>query len=590
MAKSLTSLAVNITANTAKLQAGLTGAQKLVNKFNTKITVGSAKLAAFGAAATAFAAAMTATYVVMRNVSKQFDELDKIGKTSTKIGIAADQLVALRFAGEKAGIAATSMDTALQRMTRRLADAERAGGPLADRLEALGLNISEMVNNSPDENLQLLADVFKNITNQAQRTSLAMALFDTEGVAMVNLLQNGSAAMQEQIGRAYDLNVALRNAFDVKAIEAANDAIADIKFAYEGVWQLLAIKIAPYVEQIALDIADWIIAFNGENGDGFNQQIEQAINWLADFSSQIHMLIDTISLTYNSLKWLGEIMLMPFVALYDVVVGLLSLIVDVPENGLQPFTATQGLFDEMNKTAENIAKVLDSNYDGTANYIQDVHSRAKNAMNERLAAEQAAADLERQRRAFLGDAYDSSFPSNMSAKDIAKQAEEAEKMENRRLEAIESIFESQQKQWDELILSEEQQLVKQLELLGASYKDIRLAVDNFKQIVKEQERQEREKKALEDEKKYARELEANREKELRSLESMIQALPNNVGANTFGSEGAYASVFGRTNDTERLQRSQLLEQEISNRHLSDIRDFITNKGIYLSEAALDSIK
>jgi hypothetical protein len=58
----------------------------------------------------------------------------------------------------------------------------------------------------------LLADVaedFARIEDPAERVRLAFQLFDSEGVALVNLLRRGSGALEEMRERARDLGIVL---------------------------------------------------------------------------------------------------------------------------------------------------------------------------------------------------------------------------------------------------------------------------------------------------------------------------------------------------------------------------------------------
>ena len=54
-----------------------------------------------------------------------------------------------------------------------------------------------------------VADAFARIEDPAERVRLAFKLFDSEGVALVNLLSDGSGALEEMRERARDLGIVL---------------------------------------------------------------------------------------------------------------------------------------------------------------------------------------------------------------------------------------------------------------------------------------------------------------------------------------------------------------------------------------------
>jgi hypothetical protein len=57
-----------------------------------------------------------------------------------------------------------------------------------------------------------VADAFARIEDPAERVRLAFKLFDSEGVALVNLLSDGSDALEDMRERARDLGIVLDEA------------------------------------------------------------------------------------------------------------------------------------------------------------------------------------------------------------------------------------------------------------------------------------------------------------------------------------------------------------------------------------------
>jgi hypothetical protein len=62
---------------------------------------------------------------------------------------------------------------------------------------------------SSEDLLADVADAFAKIEGPAERVRLAFKLFDSEGVALVNLLRNGSGALEEMRDRARNLGIVL---------------------------------------------------------------------------------------------------------------------------------------------------------------------------------------------------------------------------------------------------------------------------------------------------------------------------------------------------------------------------------------------
>jgi len=83
----------------------------------------------------------------------------------------------------------------------------------------------------------------KKIESPAERVRLAMKLFDSEGVAMVNMLSAGSAALDEQATRFDELFGSV-SALNTSTIEQYSDAVLDMETAWDGMATQITVAIA----------------------------------------------------------------------------------------------------------------------------------------------------------------------------------------------------------------------------------------------------------------------------------------------------------------------------------------------------------
>jgi hypothetical protein len=159
-------------------------------------------------------------------VTKLADVADKIGKTSARLGIGTEDLQKFRFAAEQSGVEVSTFDMALQRFTRRTAEAAEGTGVAKAALEEMGISL---INNdgtlkSNSILLREIADAFANTTDQTQKVKLAFKLFDSEGVKMVNMLQQGSKAI-DAMGNQLESVGGIINDKAIKASEQFNDRL-----------------------------------------------------------------------------------------------------------------------------------------------------------------------------------------------------------------------------------------------------------------------------------------------------------------------------------------------------------------------------
>ena len=100
---------------------------------------------------------------------------------------------------------------ALQRFTRRATEAAQGTGEAKDALAQMGIALRDQSGSlrRSEDLLGDVADAFARIEDPAERVRLAFKLFDSEGVALVNLLSGGSGALEQMRERARDLGIVL---------------------------------------------------------------------------------------------------------------------------------------------------------------------------------------------------------------------------------------------------------------------------------------------------------------------------------------------------------------------------------------------
>ncbi len=245
-------MAVNVVAGTKKFRAGMKDASTSVNRFGTTVQRTSAKVVKFAKAlAIGLAAgAAAAGFAISRMVKTQFALIDAQSKFASRIGISITKLQELQFAAKMSGVETATLNMALQRMTRRLAEAAAGTGESIKAIKELGLDAQALGRMTPDQQLNVLADALRGVTNQADRVRLAFKLFDSEGVALLQMLQGGSAELAKFAAEAQRLGITMSQ-MDADKVIAASDAMARMQFAFSGIARDLAVTIGPMMERMA---------------------------------------------------------------------------------------------------------------------------------------------------------------------------------------------------------------------------------------------------------------------------------------------------------------------------------------------------
>ena len=219
------------------------------------------------------AKSVVAGFVGVYTAKKIYDSLrdemrsiDDVAKKSRKLGMATEELIALRHAAEQSGIGVNTFDMAMQRMTRRMAEAARDTGEAKDAIAELGLDPVKLSKQSPAKALDEIADAMQRVESPSDRLRLAFKLFDSEGAALVNMLGDGSKGLREFKKEAEDLGI-LFSAKEAAQVEAANDAIDEMGKTLRSIGKDIVIEVAPAFKMLAETIRD-VREASGEKGVG----------------------------------------------------------------------------------------------------------------------------------------------------------------------------------------------------------------------------------------------------------------------------------------------------------------------------------
>ena len=126
-----------------------------------------------------------------------FASIDRIGKTADKIGLTTAALQELQFASSQSGVELRANDLALQRFSRRAAEAADGSGALYKVFKANGVALRDQQGQIRPliDLLNDYADIIKSAKTAQDQLRLAFIAFDSEGAAMVNTMRDGSSGL-----------------------------------------------------------------------------------------------------------------------------------------------------------------------------------------------------------------------------------------------------------------------------------------------------------------------------------------------------------------------------------------------------------
>lgn len=286
------SLIVKLTAKDGAFRAGIGRAASSVKGFAGTVARATKIIGGYGTAITAVAGGAGLTLLV----KKQFELIDSTAKTADRLGLTTEALTGLRHAATLTGVAHQALDVGLQRLTRRLAEAAQGSGVAVGALQRLGLDAQKLAQMSPDAALAAIADAMQGIPSQAEKVALAFKLFDTEGVKLINTLAGGSEGLKNMMAAGAKTGAVFDRVLAAK-VEAANDAIANLRLHFQGLAVQIAGELAPFVQALA----DHIVAI-GFSGEDMATRVTRAFSGVITFAAKLADVALAIQIAWKFLQ------------------------------------------------------------------------------------------------------------------------------------------------------------------------------------------------------------------------------------------------------------------------------------------------
>jgi len=214
----------------------MTGAAWRGVRSNMKRTqrAGAAMLRTLGPLLGVGGAAVGAT--VLAEMSRRSLEFaDTLVTAADRTGFAVDELERLRYAGYQNQLQFEQTDMALQRWSRRIAEAARGEGELESDLADLGVRVRD-ANGAMRDSYDILldfADVVANAESNQEQLRLSFKAFDSEGAAYVNVLRHGREGLEEYGRAAEEAGAVMGDELARNAAEA-NRRIREMQQSLQG--------------------------------------------------------------------------------------------------------------------------------------------------------------------------------------------------------------------------------------------------------------------------------------------------------------------------------------------------------------------
>jgi hypothetical protein len=274
----IATLAVNVVSNTGGLTKGLSKARSSMNQTGASSGKLGGMLGKMNPLMIGIGAAAAGAAIAMAKINAAMERMDQLAKSAKSLGVAAQQLRAFQLAGELGGVSADKMTTALQKMQKGVGEAAMGLGTAKVALEELGIDIDQFTGLTADEQFKQIAEQISRIEDPAKRAAMATQIFGRAGADLIPTLEGGAAAIEKAEQDMLEMQGTL-NAADFKSIEDSNDAWTRLTTTLEGVWNQLAVAVAPAMEiaaNVLQTVAGWIVKIVDAWNDYWQSDAEKA--------------------------------------------------------------------------------------------------------------------------------------------------------------------------------------------------------------------------------------------------------------------------------------------------------------------------
>lgn len=251
---------IKLVADSAALVAGLNKGQDALTRFDSgvaKVRGGLVMLA--GALGLGSLASMAKSAI---------DAADGLHDLSQRTGAAVEDLSAMRLVADQNGTSLETVAKAFKKLATNQMEASSGSKEQARMFSALGIS-----GNSALESMIKVADTFAKMPDGIAKTDLVTRLFGKAGEELIPVLNQGSAALREQIEWAKKHGATGTDA--AKRADQFNDSLAKLKFSVGALTMAL---VGPVVN--AFNSAIGKFEESAAKGQKFNGVIKASIDLL----------------------------------------------------------------------------------------------------------------------------------------------------------------------------------------------------------------------------------------------------------------------------------------------------------------------
>jgi len=489
MATDESQIALTVGVDIQGMVDGFNKASAKVKGFGDDVSKNAGQLAKYGAAAAAAGAAVTIHLVntAMEAISAQDDLARQLGTT-------AGSMATLTQAGDMAGISSGALQSSAKKLTIFMSQAAEAGSKQAETLDRLGLSSEQLSKLPLDQKIAKINDAISANIPITEQAAVAAEVFGSKaGLAMRALDSTAIAEAQHQTEL---LGLAL-SSIQSAQVEAAGDAMAMFGKATDGVFQQLAVRVAPIISQLSKEFMA-LVEQSGGVGKNVGSALEfviSSLGFVADAVEGVRRVWDivfgSIKANINGVSYTVEKLGNGLLRVMDMMPGVdLSAQVAASDKNLT------AMLDNFEKNMAQVDSALNTplpsekfkKWAADAKVASEEAAAAAVAANEKMAGTGGGAsinDVNAAKKVADEEAAKEIEREKARQKELANAQKHAQRLADQQAAARAAQIESQANATADDLASIQERYMTEQQLLAQKLMDDQIALDNavaFKQI------------------------------------------------------------------------------------------------------------
>lgn len=243
-------LDIQLSTNTAQLSAGFAKASLHVKTFGEKIkSAGEMMKGMF-----AYELLKKGIESFKGFVEEQTRFITGAAKMADALGMSVQAFTGLQDGLEKSGIDAEAFEKNILHMREGLANAAGGSHEAQKAFATLGVNLQDIINLPADQQMEAIAEGFKNAGNSVSTTSAVMQIFGARtGLHLLPILARGAQGLRDMKDEADRTGQSVK-AIDAEQVRLATRAMGDMVDPIKAAANTFIIELSPYIKAAADNI------------------------------------------------------------------------------------------------------------------------------------------------------------------------------------------------------------------------------------------------------------------------------------------------------------------------------------------------